>query len=318
MSDAAAPKQPGPDRPDLAVSAAPNGTLLADFGSKSTVHGGFPQRKSQSCRVLIHSRFGMAAPLHGNMILGMLLGPRAVTLPADLARPVVTLLAENDVLGWPPVPGFLAARQADVANLRAWEIAGTAHADTYIIGGGFLDSGDQPVEKLAEVFAPTTDSLVGKFDQPINSAPQHHYVAQAALWQLVRWVRTGQAAPAAPPLEVNEGSPLTLATDEHGLATGGVRTPWVDVPTTVLSGVGNSGNALAGMVGVGKPFDAATLNRLYPGGKADYLATFEASLDAAIQSGFLLADDREEILAIASINFDKALAAAGSGDSSGE
>ena len=57
------------------------------------------------------------------------------------------------------------------------------------------------------------------------------------------------------------------------------------------------------MVGVGKPFDAATLQRLYPGGKGEYLKKFEASLDAAIKAGFILPDDKAEIMGLAALGF---------------
>src|SRR5215471_5433432 len=93
------------------------------------------------------------------------------------------------------------------------------------------------------------------------------------------------------------------ALDANGLAEGGLRTPWVDVPTARLSGVGNSGGPQAGMVGIGKPFDAATLERLYPGGRAEYLKKFEASLDAAIAAGFILPEDKPEIMELVALSF---------------
>ena len=52
-----------------------------------------------------------------------------------------------------------------------------------------------------------------------------------------------------------------------------------------------------------EPFDAATLSALYPGGASEYLERFTASLDAAIAAGFLLADDREEILGVAAASY---------------
>jgi hypothetical protein len=178
-----------------------------------------------------------------------------------------------------------------------WEIAGSAHADNYTFSVGFIDSGLLPVEQLAAAYAPTTEMFGGqKLDHPMNFGPQHHYVVEAALWQLDRWVKTGQAAPTAPPLKLTADKNPTLVTDANGLAEGGLRTPWVDVPTAVLSGAG-------GMVGVGKPFDAATLERLYPGGKSEYLKKFEASLDECITKGFILPDDKEEIMGIAAISF---------------
>ena len=85
-----------------------------------------------------------------------------------------------------------------------------------------------------------------------------------------------------------------------------MRTPWTDVPTMLLSGIGNSGGFIGVLVGVGDPFDAAKLAALYPGGKADYLKRFTVSLDAAIRAGHLLKEDRQEILDIAAINYQGA------------
>ncbi len=111
------------------------------------------------------------------------------------------------------------------------------------------------------------------------------------------------APPKAPPLKLAEGKAPRLVADANGLAEGGLRTPWVDVPTARLSGVGNSGGMLAGLVGVGDPFDAATLERLYPGGKGEYLKKFEASLDAAVAAGFILPEDKPEIMELAALGF---------------
>ena len=82
-------------------------------------------------------------------------------------------------------------------------------------------------------------------------------------------------------------------------ALGGVRTPWVDVPTGILSGFGQSGGGFAMLFGSTTLFDRARLGALYPGGSADYLLRFERALDAAIAAGFILAADRSEILALA-------------------
>jgi hypothetical protein len=65
--------------------------------------------------------------------------------------------------------------------------------------------------------------------------------------------------------------------------------------------VPNSGSQLAFLVGVSEPFDVATLDRLYPGGRREYMRKFEASLSSAIRAGFVLSDDRQEILDLASL-----------------
>ncbi len=258
--------------------------------------------------ILIHSRIAVGAPLDGASMLAALMGGvKPAKLRPDLRVPVLTVITESDLLGWFPLKGYHAARQAETDRLRVWEIAGTAHADNYIFTVGFIDSGKQPVERLAAGFAPTTEMLGRKLDRPMNFGPQHHYVVEAALRQLDRWVQTGQPAPRAPEMKLAEGKAPKLTVDANGLAEGGIRTPWVDVPTAVLSGVGS-------MVGFGKPFDAATLERLYPGGKAEYLKKFEASLDTAIRSGFLLSDDRSEILQLADLGFLRTDEQAGGGD----
>ena len=91
--------------------------------------------------------------------------------------------------------------------------------------------------------------------------------------------------------------------DEHGLAVGGIRTPWVDVPTAVMSGLGQSGETFAMLFGRTEPFDEVALTALYPGGKPEYLERFEASLDSTIAAGFILEDDRAEILAVAAASY---------------
>ena len=50
-----------------------------------------------------------------------------------------------------------------------------------------------------------------------------------------------------------------------------------------------------------EPFDAATLDRLYPGGKSEYLKKFDASLTSAIKAGFILPADRQENLDLAAL-----------------
>ncbi len=83
---------------------------------------------------------------------------------------------------------------------------------------------------------------------------------------------------------------------------GGVRTPHVDVPTAVLSGLGNGGgDALGFITGTTTLFSGDQLASLYPS-RADYLARFDTSTDAAVATGFVLAADADEIKAVAAEN----------------
>ncbi|MFL5298570.1 MAG: alpha/beta hydrolase domain-containing protein [Phenylobacterium sp.] len=257
----------------------------------------------------VHSRFGGApAPEAASMRGGPNArpGPTGVKLRADLRVPVMTLISETDLIG-SNLSGFWAARQPDSPRLRIWEMPGTAHVDNYMFMIGGLDDGHAPLEKIAGLWKPT-DALFGaKMAHPINAAPQHHYVAMAALAALETWVRTGKPPAMAPRMDVEPpakaGDAPKLVPDANGNAKGGIRTPWVDAPTAKLSGFGNTGGPFGFLVGTTQPFDGPTLARLYPGGKADYLKRFDASLDKAVRGGFILAADAPEIRALAAANW---------------
>ena len=250
---------------------------------------------------LVHSRFGPAAPLNGDSVFEALesTSSDAVAFRPDVAVPLVTIITETDLFGGRR-QGYFRARQADNERLRVWEIAGTAHADNYTIQVAPIDTGAAELADLVAAYAPT-DMLMGQqLDHCVNFAPQHHYVLQAALSSLNAWVSAGRPAPHGVPIELDGGQPVV---DEHGLVRGGIRTPWVDVPIARTSGVGGEQTALSPIFGSGEAFDSATVQRLYPGGSGEYLERFTASLDSAIEAGFLLAADRAEILELAAATF---------------
>jgi Alpha/beta hydrolase domain len=253
---------------------------------------------------LVHSRFGPAAPLDGGSIFDVpdSSASQAVKFRPDLRVPLVTIITETDLFGGPR-RGYYSARQPDSQQLRVWEIAGTAHADNYTILVAPIDTGSAALTDIVAAYAPTNMLMGQQLDHFINFAPQHHYVLQAALSQLCQWVRTSQPATSAPPIELSDAEPPQPIIDANGLARGGVRTPWADVPIARTSGVGTEESTMSSIFGSGEPFDAAAVRRLYPGGVAGYLERFTAALDSSIQSGFILAADREEILQLAVATF---------------
>ena len=257
---------------------------------------------------LVHSRFGSSAPLNGTGTANSEGSfPRHVQFRPELRVPVLALITETDLLGG-RMPGYHASRRPDHRRLRVWEVAGTAHADNYLFGGNAIDNGFSSSAELATIYWPTSTSLVGSSSKPFNPGMVHHYVLQAAVARLDGWVRTGRAPTSTRPLTLSaggtEGQSPQLALDANGLALGGVRSPWVDAPTIRLSGKGDPSSFIGMLAGSGEPFDKATLDHLYPGGKADYLGKFEGALANAIKAGHVLAADRQEILEIAAINFD--------------
>lgn len=254
----------------------------------------------------VHGRGSAGAPLDGEGAVrrGADLAARLREAPVERIRedvrvPVLVLQSETDVVS---LGGGL-PRQPDSERLRLWEIAGAAHADTYLLIAGPLDDGRLAAERFAELLQPTTNLPIGTTDSPINAGPQQHYVGEAAIEALDRWARGGSAPPSAARLEL-AGDGRECLLDDNGNAIGGVRTPWIEAPTATLSGFGQSGGVFGFLFGTTKPFDVAKLARLYPGGKGDYLARFLRALDDAISQGFLVAEDREEIAAVAAASFN--------------
>ncbi len=153
--------------------------------------------------VLVHSRGAAPAPLgaagEGLSMADAMLAP-PVRIRDDLGVPVLVVQTEGDLFDR---IGYLPARQPDSERVRVWEIAGSAHADAYVIG--------------------EFESFLGA-SVPVNRG-QQWAVLRAALRRLDAWARGGEPAPAAPPLETTYDD---CVRDEHGLARGGVRTPAVD------------------------------------------------------------------------------------------
>jgi hypothetical protein len=256
----------------------------------------------------VHGRPGVGVSIDGVFVPSVLgrkieetrraISAKGERIRHDARVPVLVLQSETDVI----LLGSGRAEQPDSEHIRVWEIAGAAHADTYTVGAGRHDDGTLTPERMAELLRPTTNLLIGNAETPINAGPQQHYVSQAALAHLRRWATGGEPPPSASRLALDDGA-TGFRLDEHGLAVGGVRTPWVEVPTAVMSGLGQSGEFFAILFGRTEPFGEEALAALYPGGKQDYLKRFESSLDATIAAGFILEQDREEILAVAAHSY---------------
>jgi Alpha/beta hydrolase domain len=228
---------------------------------------------------LIHSRGGGGSPLGEG---GFVLGEGVARIRDDVGVPVLQFITETDLFG---VLGFARSRQPDSETLRTWEVAGTAHADRAIL--------DYNAE-LAEEVAGGGFDLAAQCGS-INEGPQAQ-VLRAAVAALRAWVSDGEAPPEAPPLDVDGEA---IARDERGIALGGIRTPGVDAPASVLTGEAPPGRSVLCMLfGDTRPFDGATLAQLYPTHQ-DYVDAVTEAADAAVAAGFLLRDDADAFVAAA-------------------
>ena len=224
---------------------------------------------------LVHSRGGATAPLGEpgeGIALADAIGQDPVLIRTDGAAPVLVIQAEGDMLG---LLNYYGARQDDSDTLRLWEIAGSAHADAYQIGDA----------------ASALDCVA-----PVNNGPQH-FVLKAGLRHLTEWAAGGQAPPTAERLNIVEGGAQpALTRDDLGIAVGGVRTPVVDVPVEVLSGEPAEGaDIMCILFGTTQPIPADALSQRHESPEA-YLDEYGESAQAAVDAGFVLEDDLDELL----------------------
>lgn len=202
---------------------------------------------------LVHSRGKTGAALSASVA-----APDPTLTRTDLRVPVLTFIAETDLVG--RGLGYQAARQPDTDAFRTWEVAGTAHADAYNLGIGDADPGNRSGDAalFQAMLTPSAEVYGGiiSCDTPINTGP-HTYVLRAAVRGLDQWIRSGQPPRPHAPLEMT--SPTEFTRDDLGIARGGIRTPQVDFPVAVLSGVGQSGAGFCGLFGTTVPLTPAQI-----------------------------------------------------------
>lgn len=220
--------------------------------------------------IFIHSRGGSGASLSGSSITSSQGSPN-LWIRTDLDVPVFMFETQTDLIEL----GYAAAQQPNTGRIRTWEVAGTSHADAYLVGSA------------AGALGCTA---------PVNNGPQH-VVVQAAFAAFSRWVDSGVPPPSPPPFRLATRNPPVLALDSHGNVIGGVRTPAVDVPVSTLSGTAPPGaSTICSLFGSTTAFSQTTLRRLY-GTKSHYLAEYRASLDTVVAQGYILRADRQALLA---------------------
>lgn len=107
-------------------------------------------------------------------------------------------------------------------------------------------------------------------DPPIAlmDLPVYQYTLNAAFANLDAWVRNGTPPPRAERVSIKDGGTpqAGFVTDQYGNAVGGVRSPYVDVPTATY--VPNSpGQAICRNIGHKIPFEWSRLEALYGSSK---------------------------------------------------
>ncbi|OAA27730.1 hypothetical protein UG55_100758 [Frankia sp. EI5c] len=255
---------------------------------------------------LIHSNMAVPTPLGAGLFEAM---PNPTLVRTDLKVPTFVVLTETDMTL------HVTARQPDSATVHTWELAGTSHADQWLLNG---------MQAVSERMfgGPVLSRDCGADTPPVNNGPAH-YSLNAALSAMNRWMRGGRA-PATGALLAMEGN-TPVRDPATGLARGGIRLPDVAVPTRTLSGQRHAEGIAAltcGLFGATDPWNGdadpwdrhdagdpsnptaprtaePALSQLYPT-HTDYVNKVRVAAWTSVFQGFLTPADARAIVTAAS------------------
>jgi Alpha/beta hydrolase domain len=196
--------------------------------------------------------------------------------------PVIQSFTQSDIAQYSMQRRSDSDRPGDL--YRRYEIGGASHATVYE-----FDS----APSRSELTAAGVDAHGGAYRcvEPYPNDFPVEYIYSGTYANLDRWARTGQPPPSAPPVSTTTGAvgQTLFVTDEFGNVRGGVRSPYLDVPTVTYQG-SSSGPECFSYFGHEIPFDGRRLRDLYPGHDS-YLSRFDGAVDALLQQRWISAAD---------------------------
>ncbi len=217
--------------------------------------------------------------------------PRA--LVKSVGVPVIRVVAEGDVIAGLP----FRRPDSDVAadRYRLYEVAAAPHMDIrYYQHMPAIDDQTktgQPAFSGNWPFAYNCDRNIGG----LLDLPVFQVTLNAAFYHLDQWVRKGTAPPRAERMQLKDPDTpkATIATDPNGNGLGGVRSPYVDVPTATYF-VHTPGQAVCNNLGYKMAFDWTKLESLY-GSSKNFNTKVNQKVDQLVKDGWILDADAKRI-----------------------
>jgi len=143
-----------------------------------------------------------------------------------------------------------------------------------------------------EVVFPTLKGVLKPGEQ-LSQFPCAELYRAAAI-HLIAWVTKGVAPPKGARIEIANGA---IARDEFGNAKGGIRSPYVDVPTVryiASAPATDSSNMFRRLIGLEEPIPKEKLRALYKS-KEEYLSRFNKGIDRMVAERWLMPADGDKL-----------------------
>lgn len=201
----------------------------------------------------------------------------------DVGVPIIHFMSQSDYLAG------IASRRPDsdvrVDRYRGYEMAGAGHATP---------------DELYYAAKPSDILKAGRAVPPAscNEGPRSRFPSwmffDAGLRNLDAWVTYGVKPPRVSPITVQNGAPVL---DQYGNVQGGLRSPFLDVPTSVWSGT-STGASFCFIAGHESPFSATQLHALYSS-QADYVSKVQADVDGLVDQGVITQPDGDSLAFLA-------------------
>jgi hypothetical protein len=189
--------------------------------------------------------------------------------------PVIHVMSQSDYLGW--VPNRREDSDIRGDQYRHYDIAGAGHATPDEL---WYAARAEDIVKGGRT-PPAVDC-----DQGPRSRFPSSIAFNAIYRNLKAWVEDGTPPPPSQNIEVVDGRPVL---DAQGNVKGGVRSPFLDVPTSTWNG-NSTGQSFCRIAGHEIPLIPPQLAALYPSQQA-YEDAFRKRVDELVGARFITPED---------------------------
>jgi hypothetical protein len=201
----------------------------------------------------------------------------------DAGTPIIHVMTQSDYLSG------VSLRRPDGDTYpdlyRHYEMAGAAHATPDEL---FYSAAPEDIIKANRSVPPMTCN-----EGPRSRFPSHIFF-DAFLQNLEAWVEAGVAPPHVDPIVVQNNQPVL---DAYGNVTGGLRSPFLDVPTSTWY-ASSTGASFCFIAGHEVPFTQAQLLELYPSHGA-YVNQVARDVSSLVRDRILTRSDGSDLLTAA-------------------